>query len=130
MTLSVGNQDSTYDIVSSNSIPQTYDNGGETEIETSTEPETYDLVDHFSNEDVSQNHYDVEEELPESSANKVEGDKESLDEVFRDACFRQTCRQVITGRNLDYIRALNILQNEEYLTALTGEKAPIIDLER
>ena len=30
-------------------------------------------------------------------------------------CYRQTCTQIITGRNLKYRRALKVIQNEEYL---------------
>ena len=30
-------------------------------------------------------------------------------------CYRQTCTQIITGRNLNYRRALKVVQNEEYL---------------
>ena len=38
--------------------------------------------------------------------------------VTTPACnYVQTCDQVITGRNLNYQRALNIIQNEEYLSA-------------
>ena len=33
-------------------------------------------------------------------------------------CFRQTCTAVVTGRRLRYARALQIIQNEEYLSAL------------
>ena len=33
-------------------------------------------------------------------------------------CFRQTCNAVVTGRRLRYARALQIIQNEEYLSAL------------
>ena len=32
-------------------------------------------------------------------------------------CFTRTCDQVITGRNLNYNRVLEIVQNEEYLSA-------------
>jgi hypothetical protein len=32
-------------------------------------------------------------------------------------CFKQTCTQVVAGRNLSYKRALQIVQDEEYLTA-------------
>ena len=34
--------------------------------------------------------------------------------VLTMSCYRQTCTQTITGRNLKYLRALEILQNEEY----------------
>ena len=37
--------------------------------------------------------------------------------VLTMSCYRQTCTQTITGRNLKYLRALEILQNEEYLQA-------------
>ena len=37
--------------------------------------------------------------------------------VLTMSCYRQTCTQIITGRNLKYLRALEILQNEEYLQA-------------
>ena len=33
----------------------------------------------------------------------------------QDNCFTRTCDQIITGRNLKYGRALQIVQNEEYL---------------
>lgn len=33
-------------------------------------------------------------------------------------CFRQTCNAVVTGRRLRYARAFQIIQNEEYLSAL------------
>ena len=33
-------------------------------------------------------------------------------------CYRQTCTQIITGRNLNYRRALKVVQNEEYLSAI------------
>ena len=31
------------------------------------------------------------------------------------SCYRQTCTQTITGRYLEYWRALKVIQNEEYL---------------
>ena len=34
-------------------------------------------------------------------------------------CYRQTCNQAIRGRRLRYRRALEIVQNEEYLAAAT-----------
>ena len=33
------------------------------------------------------------------------------------SCYVQTCDQTITGRNLKYKQALEIVQSEEYLTA-------------
>ena len=33
----------------------------------------------------------------------------------QDGCFTRSCDQIITGRNLMYGRALQIVQNEEYL---------------
>ena len=33
------------------------------------------------------------------------------------SCYRQTCTQIVTGRNLKYLRALQIVQNEEYMRA-------------
>ncbi len=99
------------------------------EVQTSyalntTEPETYDLVDHFSYENVDQNYYDVDD-----GGTSVTGSDDQLDDVLKDACYVQTCRQIVTGRNLDYLRALHILQSEEYLSALTGEKAPLIEVD-
>ena len=31
------------------------------------------------------------------------------------SCYRQTCTQTITGRYMEYWRALKVIQNEEYL---------------
>ena len=38
-----------------------------------------------------------------------------LDGGGNSACYRKTCTQLITGRNLEYARALQIIQSEEYL---------------
>ena len=38
-----------------------------------------------------------------------------LDGGVNSACYRKTCTQLITGRNLEYARALQIIQSEEYL---------------
>ena len=43
-------------------------------------------------------------------------DDEPIDATNK-ACYVQTCDQTITGRNLLYERALEIIQNEEYLEA-------------
>ncbi len=94
-----------------------------------TEPETYDLVDHFSYEDVDQEYYDVEDEDVATGETSDSDSDDSLDNVLDGACYMQTCRQIITGRNLNYLRALHILQSEEYITALTGEKAPLIEID-
>ena len=42
------------------------------------------------------------------------------------ACFLRTCDQIIEGRNLQYGRTLQIVQNEEYLTQADIANAPII----
>ena len=41
----------------------------------------------------------------------------SQDVIPGRGCHVRTCDQTITGRNLDYSTALQIIQNEEYLTA-------------
>ena len=38
------------------------------------------------------------------------------------SCYRQTCTQIVTGRNLKYLRALQIVQNEEYMRATDLKK--------
>lgn len=87
-------------------------------------------------QDISQNFYDVDDNEEGLRFNdneeglRVNQTADSLDDLFKDTCFRQTCRQTISGRNLDYNRALHILQSEEYISALTGERAPLIVVDR
>lgn len=44
------------------------------------------------------------------------------------SCFKQTCKQTISGRNLRYRKALDLIQSEEYLSA--ADKDSILRLKR
>ena len=48
-----------------------------------------------------------------------------IDERQDGACGLKTCDQTVTGRNLAYARALQIIQNEDYLNAIDFEAVGI-----